>query len=98
MPEINPTPMKYDPLPGDLYLDSFRQHFYTGRVGDVKQTLQYLCSAHGVVRQIQGEILFSTASAEPPIVRDLRYADPTHRRDLGDPFGGSKVELWDISE
>jgi hypothetical protein len=93
MPEINRVPFRYEPVGGDLLTDAFRSMFHTERFQDVQDTLQYLCFAFEVVRDIEGEIRFSDADDEPPTLRDLRYRDPGLRADVP-PFPDDKVTLW----
>lgn len=94
MPEINRLDFRYEPVSGDLLVDSFRVMFYTERTEDVQETLQYLCLVFDVANDITGEIKFTDADGEPPVLRDLRYRDPTMRANVGDPFPERRVELW----
>lgn len=85
MPEINRVPFKYDPVPGDLYLDHFRQMFFMERLDAVVDALQNQCEEHGVVGEIEGELFFQDGD-EPPAIRDVRYASFHDRKDQDDPF------------
>lgn len=86
MPEVNRVPFKFDPVRSDLYLDSFRRHFYMERVDDVVDTLSTLCVDIGVAYEIEGEVKFTDDDDSPPEIRDLRYSNPTRRRENGNPF------------
>lgn len=94
MPEINRVDFRYEPVSGDLLTDGFRMAFYTERLEDVQATLQYLCLVFDVANDITGEIKFSAADDEPPVLSGLRYRDPTIRANVGDPFPKRRVELW----
>lgn len=94
MPQANVVKFRYEPLSDDLYIDSFRSMFYTERLIDVTDTLQYLCSAFDVAAEVEGEVKFIDTDGEPPELRDLRYHDPGYRADFGDPFPGRSVKLW----
>lgn len=94
MPEVNNVPIKYEPVCGDLYLDSFRGTFYTERLDDIKDTLKYLCYCHSVIREVEATIHFCDTPDDPPEVYDFRYYSPTVRRKHGKPFSGDSVTLW----
>lgn len=93
MVEINHVSFRYEPISGDLFLDSFRLEFYTERLVDVKDTLQYCCAAEGVVRDVQGEIRFS-AGRDAPVLREIEYRDLRDREELGPAFSSTSVALW----
>lgn len=93
MPEVNYVDFRYEPVPGDLYFDSFRSVFFTERGRDVRETLQYLCFAFDVVREIEGTIKFVDAEGEPPKIQGVMHpasADTDDRQ----PFPEKNVTLW----
>jgi len=87
MPEVNRVPFKFDPVPGDLFLDHHRRNFYMERLDDVVDTLSTLCMDRNVVSEVEGEVRFVDEAGTPPEIRGLRYSNMARRMEKPDPFG-----------
>lgn len=94
MAEKNTVAFKYNPVDGSLYLDGFRVQFYTERLDDIKDTLQYLQFAFRFVREIEGEIEFIDRPDIAPRILGLRYSSHQDRASRGEPCPDTEVTLW----